>query len=427
MGAGILGVSSAFYLKKNNPGKKVLLVDRYPSAAQGNTARSNAMFRNTFSSFDNQVLADTSINYYLSLSEDVGVRKTGYLWLMGDEQLSRNAKHIKKMAANGIEINVHSRSELEHTIPSLNLSPAGEESELLGLENISGAVFGPKCGRIDPEKLANHYLKSFLNIGGLALFNTRVESLCLSPEKPLGIEGEPFTWQESQVSGMNLSGEVTGTLTASKIVLACGAWTNVLLEPLGIDGHVKAKKRQLFKIRAKADSKLTQLIANKHFNRLEVLPFLILPKSGCFVKAIMENGEFWIGCDDDLGRPFINTPSENLDDYRAESKYFEGSVYPILKSYLPEFVNMQPSQMWAGLYSYNTLDFIPFVFEEGNVIAVGGDSGSGIMKADALGRIVDSLYRKGEYQDADLFGGTLYSPEKLGFRNRRVEKEEWVL
>ena len=81
--------------------------------------------------------------------------------------------------------------------------------------------------------------------------------------------------------------------------------------------------------------------------------------------------------------------------------------------------------MWAGLYGYNTIDSTPFAFREENLIVVGGDSGSGIMKGDSLGRIVDALYR--DQADAVLYGGVSYRAAKIGFEDRDVEREEWVI
>jgi glycine/D-amino acid oxidase-like deaminating enzyme len=72
--------------------------------------------------------------------------------------------------------------------------------------------------------------------------------------------------------------------------------------------------------------------------------------------------------------------------------------------------------MWAGLYANNTVDYLPFA--EGNLIVVGGDSGSGIMRGDALGRIVDALYR--EEADASLYGGFLKR-----FRSSDLRSEKW--
>ena len=56
---------------------------------------------------------------------------------------------------------------------------------------------------------------------------------------------------------------------------------------------------------------------------------MILPKSGCFVKAIAENREFWVGCDDDFGREYVNNPSRDIDqEYRAESGYYARNILP---------------------------------------------------------------------------------------------------
>ncbi|HUH82425.1 MAG TPA: hypothetical protein VLX33_00945, partial [Nitrososphaerales archaeon] len=60
-----------------------------------------------------------------------------------------------------------------------------------------------------------------------------------------------------------------------------------------------------------------------------------------------------------------------------------------------------------------------------NLIVVGGDSGSGIMKGDSLGRIADALYR--EQADAVLYDGTPYKTAKIGFEKRDIEREQWVL
>ena len=58
--------------------------------------------------------------------------------------------------------------------------------------------------------------------------------------------------------------------------------------------------------------------------------------------------------------------------------------------------------MWAGLYGYNTIDNLPYVFAENGLVVVGGDSGSGVMKGDSLGRVVDAVYRGGEGAEAEL-------------------------
>ncbi len=429
VGAGIMGVASAYYLKKSNPEKRILLVDRHGAPGQGNTGRSNAMFRNTFSSSDNQTLSNSSIDFYTHVQEelkvDIGLQKIGYLWLMNEGQLSRSEPFLRGMERNGVEVVRHSREDLRRLLPGMVTEFRGDgEEALMGLPPVEGGVFGPKCGRLDPDKLVRFYAGEFKSAGGEFSFNTEVKSLGIGPSKRLGIDGEPFVWQDFRVEGVAVSGATEGVLGAETVVLAGGAWENELLEPMGIDGHVKAKKRQLFSIQAKG-AKLEALLHSSGFNPLGLLPLVILPKAGVHFKPVSEEKDFWVACEDEVNRPFIDLPEHDLDRYTAEREYFEKSVYPVLVSYFPDFRGSKVKAMWAGLYSYNTVDNLPFAFRESNLIVVGGDSGSGIMKGDSLGRVVDSLYR--DEEEARLHGGVSYRVSKLGFRRRDVEREEWVI
>jgi FAD-dependent oxidoreductase domain-containing protein 1 len=427
IGAGIMGMASAYHLKKNNPQKSVLVIDRYGAPGQGNTGRSNAMFRNTFSSRDNQVLSNSTIDFYLHVQDelkiDLGLQKIGYLWLMDEGQLSKSEPYLRLMERNGIEIARRSREELERLLPGMVAEfDSNEEAELLKLPSVDGGVFGPKCGRLDPDKLVRFYAGEFARMGGELAFNTEARALVIGPSKRLGIEGEPFVWQDSRVEGASTDG--IGMIKADTVVLAGGAWENELLEPIGLESHVKAKKRQLFSIRAKGQ-KLEALLHSVGFNALNLLPLVILPRSGVHFKPVSEEGDFWVACEDQVNRPFIDLPEHDLEKYQAKREYYERSVYPILTSYFPDFKDSGIRSMWAGLYSYNTLDSTPFAFRKDNLIVVGGDSGSGIMKGDSLGRIVDALYR--DEEEASLYGDVPYGTAKIGFEKRDVEREEWVI
>jgi FAD-dependent oxidoreductase domain-containing protein 1 len=429
VGAGIMGVASAYHLKQNNPSKRILVVDRYGAAGQGNTGRSNAMFRNTFSSSDNQILSNSSIDFYTHVQEDlkvdIGLQKIGYEWLMDEKQLSRSEPFLKGMEKNGIKVTRHGKEDLRRLLPGM-VTEFGSNSEaaLMELPSVDGGIFGPKCGRLDPDKLVRFYAGEFIKAGGEFAFNTEARDLVVGPSKRLGIEGEPLVWQDFKVEGVSARGTIDGIIQADTIVLAGGAWENELLEPMGIECHAKSKKRQLFSIQAEG-SKLEGLLRSDGFNPLGLLPLVILPKSGVHFKPVSEENAFWVACEDEVNRPFIDLPEHDLDRYTAERKYYERSVYPILVSYFPEFKDSKVKAMWAGLYSYNTIDNLPFAFRERNLIVVGGDSGSGIMKGDSLGRVVNSLYR--EDGDTALFGEVPYRTSKLSFDRRDVEREEWVI
>ncbi|HZW85511.1 MAG TPA: FAD-dependent oxidoreductase, partial [Nitrososphaerales archaeon] len=210
IGAGIMGVASAYHLQKNNPQKRVLVVDRYGAVGQGNTGRSNAMFRNTFSSSDNQILADASIDFYLHVQEDLkadlGLQKIGYLWLMDQAQLSKSQQFLRRMEDHAIETVVHDRQDIQSRLPGLVTDFGGdEEAGMMGLPNVDGGVFGPKCGRLDPDKLTRYYAEQFINDGGKFAFNSDVKALVVGPSKRLGLDGEPLVWQETKIEGVALS------------------------------------------------------------------------------------------------------------------------------------------------------------------------------------------------------------------------------
>ena len=429
VGGGLLGFASAYHIKSRDRASRVLLVDRYGAPGQGNTGRSNAMFRNTFSSKDNQILSDSSINFYLDVQErsqeDIGLQQIGYLWLMDESRLSSSEKYLQEMARNGVETRKFGQARLRALLSGLAPDgTGGAGTDVLRLPKVDWGIFGPKCGRLDPDKLVRYYAKMFTALGGKVGFNTEAERLVPGPRERLGIGGEPLPWQEWSIEEVELRGGVSGRVKPGTVVLACGAWGNELLGPLGIDGHVKAKKRQLFSVPSTSKG-LGDLLRTKEFNKFGLLPMTILPKAGVHFKPVSEEGAFWVGCEDEVGRPFIESPDRDLSVYGAEPEYFQKGIKPVLAGYFPAFEGATVKAMWAGLYSYNTTDYLPFVFRENNLIAVGGDSGSGIMKGDSLGRIVAATCR--EEDQAVLFGGHEYSVSKLGFRKRDVEREEWVL
>ena len=164
VGAGILGVASAYYIQKNNPDKTVLLVDSRPDAGQANTAMSAAAIRNMFSSSTNQLLTDTSIAFFRHIQEDLGFDLTlqfcGYLWLLSEGQFKEQSVKtwMQRMNASNIPYHVIERKELQRQIPGLVCEfTDDEEAKLMHLKNIDYSLFGSECGVLDPSLLVQFY------------------------------------------------------------------------------------------------------------------------------------------------------------------------------------------------------------------------------------------------------------------------------
>ncbi len=428
VGAGVLGVATAFHIQKNNPEKKILLVDRYLAAGQANTAMSAAAVRNMFASSTNQMLTDSSIKYFEHVQNDLGYElmfeKTGYLWLLNEEQFeSSNVKTwMERMDKSGISFKVYNKEQLQDMIPGLNLNfENDEEVELMNLKEVDYGLYGGDCGVLDPTRLVEYYFEEFKKITHIKpRFGVNVKKLILEADPKLDLPGEPYVWQNKKVNGVIT--EKSEELRSETVVLATGAWANELLDPIGINSGTKAKKRQLFVIHAEDKKQLHDLLFSKGFNDLNCIPFTILPSAGVYFRPQLQEKGFWIGCGDKIGRAYKYIQTD--DDLIPESAYYENSMYPVLSKYFPAFKDTRPVNSWAGGYCYAP-DAIPFVYEECGVLVVNGASGSGIMKADALARIADALYRK--QKDAELFGGKKISTKALSIKERDVEIENVII
>ena len=426
VGAGVVGCSTAYYLQKNNPTKRILLIDRLPAAGQGNTAMSAAAVRNMFASSTNQLLTDSSIKFIESVQTKMGFdltfEKCGYLWLMSDKQFNDPSVQMwmQKMKASSIRWTLYDKKQLKKMIPSLNVDFArDEEAQLLRLPEVSYGLFGPDCGVLDPTKLVSFYLQEFSKLWKVKpKFGVEVTGLLLEADPKLDMPGEPFVWQNKRVNGVKTS---SGVLRAEMVVLATDAWSNRFLDPIGFDSQTKAKKRQMFVIHASEKKPLMDLLYTKGFSDKGCIPFTILPMAGVYFRPQLQEKGFWIGCADKFGRAYDYAQPES---YAPEAAYYENSLYPVLAKYFPVFEGARPVNSWAGGYNYSP-DAIPFVYKDCGFLVVNGTSGSGIMKADAVGRIADALYRG--QQEAELFGGKKIPSNCLSIKERKVEIESVII
>ncbi len=419
IGAGILGLSSAYYLKERNPDKRVVVIDKYGSPGQGNTSKSEGAFRNIFTSEHNYLLADSTIDWFSHLENDLGygiaLTHTGYLWLLSKSQTNRLQDAFDSMKRFGIDMVFLEKEDLKRMMPELITNfDEDEEADIIRLEPIDIGFLGIKCGSIDADLLVRSYEAEFLKIGGEIIYSTEATKLILKPKEELEIPGEPFVWQESCIVGAETS---RGEILAETTVVAAGAWSERLLDPIGFDAMMRPKKRQIFVFKNK---KLNGLMEIKKLNESGILPLVILPTAGIYLKVDPTELSVWLGCADVIGRSFGLE-----DDPQPEKEYYTNNIYHVLVKYFPCFKDLIPINMWAGQYAINSFDGIPVVAPVPGMIYVGAASGSGIMKCDALGRIVAALHT-GE-EEAELYGGRRFRVADLGIKNRNVERESFII
>ena len=416
IGGGVLGFSSAYYLKDWMPRKKIVVIDKLGGPGQGNSAKSEGAFRNVFSSKTNFLLADSTIDAFDHFQRNNGfnlnMNKLGYLWLFNDTQYQKLESVFKHMTEMGVETQI--LNKVKERVPGLVTQFDDEESSILDLPPVNIGVKGVKCGSIDADSLVRYYEQEFLRKGGEVYYNTEALNLLLEPETPLGIPGEPFIWQDTEIKGAKTK---VGEIRANTTILALGVWSQKILNPIGIDGMMRPKKRHIFVFK---HPNLDNLFKVKNLNDYEALPLTILPKSGVYLKAEISEKSIWVGCADNLGRKFGLE-----DDPQPELDYYIDNIYHILVAYLPCFKDLRPTNMWAGQYAINSFDGSPVVESIPGFVYVGAVSGSGIMKSDALGRITAAACI--EESTAPLFGEREIKVSDLGITKRNVEREEFII
>jgi len=414
-----MGLSTAYHMKKKDPSKNIVVIDKYAGPGQGNSAKSEGGFRNMFTSSTNYLLADTSIDAFFHMEKELGydlkLEDIGYMWLFSEDQYKEIKPAIEHMREEGVELTVYNQEQLNEMIPSL-MTDFGddEEVELLGLKNVDYGVFGKKCGSLDADALVRAYEAEFIKLGGKVQYNTETTKLHVQPEMELGIPGEPFVWQKKVITGVDTN---KGEIKAETTVVACGVWASTLLDPVGLDSYMRPKKRQLFAFK---DPKVEPIMKTTGLNKEGALPLTILPTAGILLKSELTEGSIWLGCADWIPRKF-----ELEEDPQAEEDYYTNNIYHALVMYFPDFEDVRPMNSWAGQYAINSFDESPVIYKEEGLLYVGAGSGSGIMKGDALGRIASALYY-GE-EDAELYGGRKFRVADLGVHHRRIEPEKFVI
>ncbi len=429
VGAGIVGCSTAFHLKNRHPDKKILLVDKYSMAGQGTTGKSNACYRNVFSTDVNIALCESSINFYKYMEKkhnlNFNIMEFGYLWLLSEEQYRNNfdievnsKSYLQYYTDHNIEYEILDNEEISRRIPHLKAKFI--ENNVIPIKDIEYALFAKQCGSFEPDLIIKMYLDGFREKGGSIKFDTHVKDV-LYREKGKKFDRDYFTsvWSQSEIAGIITQDE---ELLCDNLILTTGAWINQILNKIGINSTIKAKKRQLLRI-----CNVSELVFNKYFSSINSIPFIILPVAGIFIKPIPNANCIEVGCSDDINRIFEIDSFDNnsFDNPLGEQEFYHINVLPVLEEYFPDLFNgdIKIEKPSAGMQaiSPDKMPIIERIDKLGNLYYASGSSGSGIMKADAIGRIVSSLVAGEEF--CTLFDNYKIKVSNFSIENRDLERE----
>lgn len=399
VGAGVIGASTAYHLKRLSPKKKVLLIDKNDKVAVGNTAKSAALYRNIFSSKTSQDLANSSISFYESIADKISLKELGYFWMLSQEDYKKAKAGLDKLDEKKDQFEILSGKDIPENL-KINITKSENFKE------IDCILYGHRCGSLSAIKLARYYATHFQKLGGEIQIPAEIKVINLTEE-----DRYYPPWTDINVE--SITDHYGVNYFAEEFIFATGAWTQSLLTPIGIASQIYPQKRQMFTLKIKPDQ-----IA---INTKERIPILILPTGGVYIKPVLQNSLIMVGSANELGNPY------QMDTYppEAEEGYFRNAIEPVLNHYFPLLKDYNLFSKWAGYYAYYWPDKNPVIEKISNIQWVSGTSGSGIMKADAIGRITAA--RGLDLEEIELYDKTHFQVTDLSLKKRNVDAEELII
>jgi FAD-dependent oxidoreductase domain-containing protein 1 len=362
IGAGIMGLSTAYFLKTLSPSLNVAVIESDPSYEFCSTLRASGGARRLFSCPENIAMSNFSIPFIKSFAvtmavEHAGERREapvdwvegGYLFIVPPEGMVLLESNAVAQRAQGCDVLLLSPAELKERFPSMYVSDLG------------GGVLSLRDGWCDPNGLLQGFKRKCVSMG-VTFVQDRVAGLHK--------RGAALT-HVSLASGAELH--------ARTFVNAAGAWAGEVSALANVPLPVAPLKRY------------------EHYftcgNRVERLPYV---KDVSRLAFRSEGAGFSGG--------LVDGNAQRGFDFEVDHNYFENIVWPAVAHRFPVFESAKCHRTWAGLYEQCELDGNPIIGATSieNFYAIAGFSGHGMMHAPAAGRGIAELIVHGEFKTIDL-------------------------
>lgn len=358
VGGGVIGQATAYQLLRCDPGLRVGVLERDPTYLQASSGLSVGGVRQQFGTEINIRIARESVRFYERAKEhlgdeaEVGLRQRGYLFLATEANWPLFRSRASLARRNGVPVELLTPQEAGELVPGLST------------DDLAGASYCHSDGYLDPQ-------------GVLAAFRAAARRA-----GALQIEGEAVSFARRGAHLLAAMLRGGGEMAAGRFVLAAGAWSAALADPLGAKVPVRALRRQVHLItppgRAWDEVPLTIDPSGLHFR----------PESG--------------------GR-LIVAHATARDGYDLPLQWdraaFLEELWEPLARRVPAFAALRLERGWAGYYDENVIDHNAIVGRlpgVDNAFLATGFSGHGLMQCPAVTRGVAELMIFGEYRSLDL-------------------------
>ena len=314
VGAGIIGSSTAYYLKKQGV-SKVLLLEKNQTAS-GGTGKSAAIVRSYYSIPVMARLGKEAVKLFHNLKEEIGTdggfNPTGFTVLVSPDWLDKAKEVVIMNQKLGINTEFVPEKEWEELFPWLNP------------EGLGAVVFEKDSGYADPVQTTDGFVESFKSKGGVFKDRTPVRELIREGNRIIGVVLE------------------SGKIFCDSVVNSAGPWSKFLANSVQLELPIEAVREQdsIWEVRSKKG-----LPTSPVANQIEAT----------YMRP-MSDGRWLFG----RGYP---KPYYECDPYNYKESADEEFLEDLYKRWCKRIPGLEGSKLlnsYAALYDV-TPDWIPFV------------------------------------------------------------------
>ena len=357
VGAGIMGVSTAYHLARLGAGR-VIVLER-DTVCSGSTALASGGIRHQYANRLGVELTTHSIVTYERFGEEFGVdpnfRQHGYLILIATEdELATARQSVALQRGMGVDVELLDPSATRELCPYLNTG------------DLLGATYTPRDGYADPYLCATAIASRARDLGVV------IEQGC---------EVRGFIRHGDRVTGASTD---AGAFEAGAVVIATGAWSGVVGKLAGVDIPVHPHRRHKF------------MTAPFPSDRIPAAtPFVIDPHRNFSLRR--EGPGLLLG----HGRRGEPDSFSTEIDRSLEPRVVERAIHRA-----PALADAQLMRAWAGLYEM-TPDQTGIVSAAPGVAGlhvIAGFSGHGFMHGPIAGQLMAEMLVHGRAVTMDASG-----------------------